>query len=184
MLTHQGACSLELWTGRPAPLEQMRAAARAVGLTRLKRPVGAPMHTQGPERGAGVSAPAPPAPRRIQWNVSPSHLRPVPPGGADAATAPALDESRGTPGITPPTQRRSSGRFLTDVLVEMGFVASRRRVDQAIENARETGQTPEHVLLGGRRSSPRTSWRVRWPSATGSTTSISTSSRSTWAPPT
>ena len=30
VLTHQGACSLEIWAGRPAPLEQMRAAARAL----------------------------------------------------------------------------------------------------------------------------------------------------------
>jgi shikimate dehydrogenase len=27
VLVQQGACSLEIWTGRPAPLEQMRAAA-------------------------------------------------------------------------------------------------------------------------------------------------------------
>jgi len=51
-----------------------------------------------------------------------------------------------TPGVTSPTQRRSSGRFLTDVLVDLGFVP-RERVQQAIDNARETGQTPEQVLL-------------------------------------
>ncbi|HMC50845.1 MAG TPA: hypothetical protein VKH20_09370 [Solirubrobacterales bacterium] len=28
MLVQQGALSLEAWTGRPAPLETMRAAAR------------------------------------------------------------------------------------------------------------------------------------------------------------
>jgi shikimate dehydrogenase len=27
MLVHQGACALELWTGRNAPVETMRAAA-------------------------------------------------------------------------------------------------------------------------------------------------------------
>jgi len=50
-------------------------------------------------------------------------------------------------GITPP--RRTGGgsaRFLTDVIVELGFV-DRARVEQAVEAARATGTTPEAVLL-------------------------------------
>jgi len=50
-------------------------------------------------------------------------------------------------GITPP--RRTGGgsaRFLTDVIVELGF-SDRPRVEQAVEAARATGTTPEHVLL-------------------------------------
>src|SRR4030088_1551332 len=50
-------------------------------------------------------------------------------------------------GISPP--RRTGGgsaRFLTDVLVELGFV-DRPRVEQAVEAARAKGTTPENVLL-------------------------------------
>jgi type IV pilus assembly protein PilB len=50
-------------------------------------------------------------------------------------------------GVTPP--RRTGGgsaRFLTDVIIDLGFV-DRPRVEQAIEAARATGTTPEQVLL-------------------------------------
>jgi type IV pilus assembly protein PilB len=74
----------------------------------------------------------------------PPHLRPVPVSGAEAAAAPAEDD--GSPrGITAPTRRRAHGRFLTDVIVELGYVGQ-DKVDQAIETARSTGQTPERVL--------------------------------------
>jgi type IV pilus assembly protein PilB len=49
-------------------------------------------------------------------------------------------------GITSPTRRGSSGRFITDVIVEMGLVA-RPRVEEAIDTARGSGTTPELVLL-------------------------------------
>jgi type IV pilus assembly protein PilB len=48
-------------------------------------------------------------------------------------------------GITPPTRRGGSGRFLTDVIVEMNFV-ERQVVETAIEAARTAGRAPEHVL--------------------------------------
>jgi type IV pilus assembly protein PilB len=48
-------------------------------------------------------------------------------------------------GITPPTRRGGSGRFLTDVIVEMGFV-ERQVVETAIEAARTAGRAPEQVL--------------------------------------
>jgi type IV pilus assembly protein PilB len=51
-------------------------------------------------------------------------------------------------GVTHPTRRGSSSRFLTDVIVDMGL-ASRERVDQAIESSRNEGATPERVLLAG-----------------------------------
>ncbi len=76
---------------------------------------------------------------------TPPHLRPVPPPGADAAAAPAHRPDGVAAGVSPPTRRRSSGRFLTDVIVEMGLV-DRARVDQAIETARAAGHTPEKVL--------------------------------------
>jgi type IV pilus assembly protein PilB len=52
------------------------------------------------------------------------------------------------PGVTQPSRRGSSSRFLTDVIVDMGLVP-RERVDQAIEASRNEGTTPERVLLAG-----------------------------------
>ncbi len=49
-------------------------------------------------------------------------------------------------GLTRPSQRGSSQRFLTDVIVAMGL-ASRRQVDDALESSRTLGTTPERVLL-------------------------------------
>jgi type IV pilus assembly protein PilB len=51
-------------------------------------------------------------------------------------------------GITRPSRRGSSSRFLTDVIVDMGL-ASRGQVDEAIEHSRGLGTTPERVLLEG-----------------------------------
>jgi type IV pilus assembly protein PilB len=76
----------------------------------------------------------------------PAHLRPVPESGD--STAPALDpHSNGTPGLTPPIARTRSSGFVTDVLVELGYVPE-DRARQAIEEARTAGQPPEAVLLG------------------------------------
>jgi type IV pilus assembly protein PilB len=52
------------------------------------------------------------------------------------------------PGVTHPSRRGSSSRFLTDVIVEMGL-APRERVDHAIDASRNEGTTPERVLLAG-----------------------------------
>ena len=49
-------------------------------------------------------------------------------------------------GLTSPTRRGSSSRFLTDVIVEMGLVA-RERVDEAIAVSRSSGTTPERALV-------------------------------------
>lgn len=75
----------------------------------------------------------------------PSHLRPVPESGD--STAPALDpDAGGTPGLTPPVMRGRSSGFVTDVLVDLGFVPE-DRARQAIEAARTAGRTPEQLLL-------------------------------------
>jgi type IV pilus assembly protein PilB len=76
----------------------------------------------------------------------PSHLRPVPDSGD--STAPALDPAAGgTPGLTPPIVRGRSSGFVTDVLVDLGFVPE-DRARLAIEEARTAGQPPERLLLG------------------------------------
>jgi type IV pilus assembly protein PilB len=49
-------------------------------------------------------------------------------------------------GVTSPSRRGSSGRFLTDVIVEMGL-APQRSVEEAIEAARNSGVRPERALL-------------------------------------
>jgi type IV pilus assembly protein PilB len=49
-------------------------------------------------------------------------------------------------GVTAPRRRGGSGRFLSDVLVELGFT-DRDRAQHAVEEARSTGVTPERVLL-------------------------------------
>jgi type IV pilus assembly protein PilB len=75
----------------------------------------------------------------------PSHLRPVPESGD--STAPALDpDAGGTPGLTPPVVRGRSSGFVTDVLVDLGFVPE-DRARQAIEAARSAGRTPEQLLV-------------------------------------
>ncbi len=76
----------------------------------------------------------------------PSHLRPVPDSGGSAA--PALEQPRegGTPGLTPPVERGHSRGFITDVLVELGFVAE-PTVRAAVEVARTAGKPPEALLL-------------------------------------
>jgi type IV pilus assembly protein PilB len=49
-------------------------------------------------------------------------------------------------GLTSPTRRGSSSRFLTDVIVDMGLT-SRERVDEAIATSRSSGMTPEKTLV-------------------------------------
>jgi len=67
-----------------------------------------------------------------------SHLRPV--EAHPDAPQPGWD------GVTRPRGRSGSARFLTDVLVEMGS-APRERVQQAIDESRAAGTTPERLLL-------------------------------------
>jgi type IV pilus assembly protein PilB len=75
----------------------------------------------------------------------PSHLQPVPESGD--STAPALDPGAGgPPGLTPPVMRGRSSGFVTDVLVDLGYVPE-DRARAAIEEARTAAQPPEELLL-------------------------------------
>src|SRR6478609_2606135 len=49
-------------------------------------------------------------------------------------------------GITTPTRRGGSGRVLTDVIVDLGFI-DRGTMDLAIERGTENGSSPERVLV-------------------------------------
>jgi type IV pilus assembly protein PilB len=59
---------------------------------------------------------------------------------------PVAPQDVGTYGITKPSGTGSSQRFLTDVILAMGF-ASQRQIDDALETSRTSGTTPESVLL-------------------------------------
>jgi type IV pilus assembly protein PilB len=77
------------------------------------------------------------------------HLHPVPTAATSGAAALAVPAQGagdgGVPGVTPP-RSRGGGRFLTDVIVELGL-AEQERVEAAVEAARAAGTTPETVLL-------------------------------------
>jgi type IV pilus assembly protein PilB len=49
-------------------------------------------------------------------------------------------------GLTPPHDRGHSGEFITDVIVDLGFVP-REAVDKAITNSRTAGRAPEDLLI-------------------------------------
>jgi type IV pilus assembly protein PilB len=68
------------------------------------------------------------------------HLRPLPTPNDDDARADPWD------GVTHPAGHGGTGRFLTDVIVELGL-APRERVDDAIAVARQSQSTPERVLV-------------------------------------
>jgi type IV pilus assembly protein PilB len=92
-------------------------------------PLGGGQPPPGPPSGGGGGA---------------SHLRPVPPPDA-GATAPALEHDHGT-GLTPPRRPSARGRFVSDVVVELGFLPA-DRVQTAVDEARASGRTAEQVLL-------------------------------------
>ena len=71
-----------------------------------------------------------------------SHLRPVAEPTATTPEQPAAPD-----GITRPLKRHAGPRFLTDVIVELGFT-DRERAESAVNAAREAANTPEEVLLG------------------------------------
>jgi type IV pilus assembly protein PilB len=59
----------------------------------------------------------------------------------------------GTLGLTPPSRRGGSGRFITDHIVELGF-ATAEQVEEAIERGRTTGVPPEQALLDAKVINP------------------------------
>src|SRR5919112_5102044 len=69
-----------------------------------------------------------------------------PPTQAGAAPKPAAPKPRKSNGVTTPSRRGGSGRVLTDVIVDLGFV-ERDAMDEAIEMAHSAGSAAERVLL-------------------------------------
>jgi type IV pilus assembly protein PilB len=64
-------------------------------------------------------------------------LRAVPEGSTDPVPS---------NGLTPPHKKKAGSRFISDVIVEMGFLA-RERVETAVEEGKASGRSPEQVLL-------------------------------------
>jgi type IV pilus assembly protein PilB len=67
-----------------------------------------------------------------------------------AASLRAVPEDGAAPisgnGLTPPHKKKAGSRFISDVIVEMGFL-ERERVDAAVEEGKSSGRSPEQVLL-------------------------------------
>src|SRR3954463_1294420 len=73
----------------------------------------------------------------------------LPPVTADEPPTERVPDAASSPdftGITPPRRRGGAPRFITDVIVELGFVP-KEKVDAAVEQGRATQQSPEQVLL-------------------------------------
>ena len=64
-------------------------------------------------------------------------LRAVPEGSTDPVPS---------TGLTPPHKKKAGSRFISDVIVEMGFL-ERERVEAAVEEGKASGRSPEQVLL-------------------------------------
>ena len=86
--------------------------------------------------GVELDAALPETAEAAAWSEDPPAADELPPAGdGDDLT-----------GITKPSRRGSSPRFLTDVIVEMQL-ASERQVTDAIETSRTAGTSPERILL-------------------------------------
>ncbi len=63
------------------------------------------------------------------------------------SAAPAIDPyASGTPGLTPPLSSSHAGRFITDVIVDLGYVPA-ERVEQVVAEARTAGRSPESLMV-------------------------------------
>ena len=94
-----------------------------------------------------------------------------PPTGVAAIASPAdraPDAEEANPGLTPPSRRGGSSRFLTDVIADLGLV-SREQIASAVESARPDDARPRACCWSGMLT--RTRSRAPSPSATASITS-------------
>ncbi|MDX6616995.1 MAG: hypothetical protein QOD60_2086, partial [Solirubrobacterales bacterium] len=74
-----------------------------------------------------------------------AHLKAVPAGGGAAAAAKPKQTDDGIPGLTP-ANGEESGEFVTDALVDLGYVSA-ERAERAVSEARNAGRPPEELLL-------------------------------------
>jgi type IV pilus assembly protein PilB len=69
-----------------------------------------------------------------------------PPTQAGAAPKPAAAKPKKGNGVTTPSRRGGSGRVLTDVIVDLGYV-EREAMDEAVQMAHSAGSAAERVLV-------------------------------------
>ena len=85
---------------------------------------------------------APPAPGEPAEQAGPAVQVPE----AHAAAAVPDSAPGDIPGLIPPKRRGHSGRFITDVLIELGY-ATQEQVERAISESPGAGRSPEEILL-------------------------------------
>src|SRR3954454_5915539 len=121
------------------------------GLPERRHP--APEHREGERRGGCRRTGDPRRPgRSVTWTLDrPDGSRHGDAGGCRGH--PPMSSTFDTPpkprrgnGITTPSRRGGSGRVLTDVIVDLGFV-SRGVMDGAIERGTQAGSTAERILV-------------------------------------
>ena len=85
----------------------------------------------------------------------PGHLRPVPAPGTinESVARQAEHPPNAVPGLTPPLSRSHTGRFITDVIVELGFM-TQERVEGIVAEARSSGRSPEALMMEQQLISP------------------------------
>ena len=71
---------------------------------------------------------------------------PEAPTGVEAIARETVPEADTQTGLTPPSRRGGSARFLTDVIGDLGLL-SREQIESAVETARLADRTPERMLL-------------------------------------
>jgi type IV pilus assembly protein PilB len=121
--------------------------AQSTESTETDRPVLRPVHTDHPD-GDEPAADSGGNGRDVRGaDPAPNGLDPASadPGRANSGAG-GDPASSDRPGLTPPSRRGGSGRFITDHIIELGF-APKERVELAIAEARNSGRTPEAVLL-------------------------------------
>jgi type IV pilus assembly protein PilB len=91
-------------------------------------------------------SPTEPAPLRPLESLSPEGSGPELSFGSDPAPRAGAGAADAIPGITAPRRRGGAARFISDVVVELGFVP-KERVEAAVEEGRATGHSPEEVLV-------------------------------------
>jgi len=123
---------------------QAPAEMRSLGLEDLSQEV--------PAETPGVAADHPPV-EPVPTDSPESALLPADPDAIEIEIEPVEgDEDSGDgardkfAGITPPKRRGGAARFITDVIVELGFLPQ-ARVDAAVEEGKAAGRSPEDVLL-------------------------------------
>src|ERR1044072_5648606 len=138
------ACRPWSWCGRRSSTAAASRSPRSATASRARRASSKRRSTPATRARRSTT---PPAGRELSMDSRdyPNHLRPF----ADSRdpTAPVLDpDAGGPPGLTPPRVRGRSSGFVTDVLVDLGYVSD-DVARQAIEGARTAGRPPERLMV-------------------------------------